>query len=767
MLTRVACIALACVCAALPSLASRPASASSAVTVVDAATSVTLIDTSGDGRYVLTQTPIQTSAELRVESHVVDRLTGERSTLPSVAGGALKIAGDGSDILFISIQQLVAADTDDLWDIYDIDRLTGAITLVTGGLPGWEFTTVGDIDFDGGRAIISGWNQSQSRSAVFLFAGGSATELGTSLAKATLVTPLGLSANGRRALYLSNGGCSDAQPCAERRMYLDDVTDLANVQTSPIGRRQADGALVDVDSPMNVALSADGQWIVALDVKSGTVYRGSTESTNSMVPVGTDGSPSTLGYARGVSVSADGSKFTYLRTTTVRNEYGSFTSRQLFVSDGDASGFASFPTRDGQVVNSGEVTTGILSDDGTVVLFGPNYLGIAGGAVFARPIPIDLPLNTPSYFTARTPLRILDTRADLGYSGDRPGSNTTIVVPLGGRYGIPSTASAVAVQLTAAEGNGIGFLSAFPTSGQRPLVSNLNLDVAGETVANMAIVPIGVDGSISVYTMAPTHVIVDLLGWWTPVFTGKAAAGRFRPVGPNRILDTRAESVINSDGVKPAARSTTVLQVTGRGGVPAAGVGAVSVNITVVNPDGPGYVQAAPAASLTVGASSSLNVTTRGQIVAGSTIVPVDAQGRIAIFTQTSADLVVDVGGWFTDQSAPLGGDGMFVPRKTPGRVLDTRELGGPFERGTRHNLDEVGAALVGNVTVTGGEGAGYVQLGPSRTMINGATSSINTSGPNETVANSAIVPIDDGLSVYTNTRTDVILDTSGYMTAG
>ena len=195
----------------------------------------------------------------------------------------------------------------------------------------------------------------------------------------------------------------------------------------------------------------------------------------------------------------------------------------------------------------------------------------------------------------------------------------------------------------------------------------------------------------------------------------------------------------------------------------------MSLNLTVVNPDGPGFVQAAPASDFVVGASSSLNITSKDQIVAGSTIVPVDSQGRIAIFTQPSADLVVDVGGWFTDQSNAAGSDGLFVALDTPRRVLDTRlGLGHAGRTGvdTRFDLSATGAALVGNLTVTSNVGAGFVQVGPAKTMIDGATSSINTSTPDETVANSVIAPVNEGIGVYTSNGTDVILDTSGYMTA-
>ena len=43
--------------------------------------------------------------------------------------------------------------------------------------------------------------------------------------------------------------------------------------------------------------------------------------------------------------------------------------------------------------------------------------------------------------------------------------------------------------------------------------------------------------------------------------------------------------------------------------------------------------------------------------------------------------------------------------------------------------------------------------------MVNGATSSINVTHPNETIANSFIVPVSNGVGVFTSNATHVIID--------
>ena len=64
--------------------------------------------------------------------------------------------------------------------------------------------------------------------------------------------------------------------------------------------------------------------------------------------------------------------------------------------------------------------------------------------------------------------------------------------------------------------------------------------------------------------------------------------------------------------------------------------------------------------------------------------------------------------------------------------------------------------------------GPGFVQLGPSDTMVNGATSNINPTRAEETVANAFIVPTGTGgrMGVYTSNATHIVIDVTGYMTA-
>jgi hypothetical protein len=67
-----------------------------------------------------------------------------------------------------------------------------------------------------------------------------------------------------------------------------------------------------------------------------------------------------------------------------------------------------------------------------------------------------------------------------------------------------------------------GFLTAWPAGSSQPAVSQLNF-VAGEVVANAAIVPAGTDGAINVLVnIGPTNVYIDINGYFA-VGPGNAA----------------------------------------------------------------------------------------------------------------------------------------------------------------------------------------------------------------------------------------------------
>lgn len=117
-----------------------------------------------------------------------------------------------------------------------------------------------------------------------------------------------------------------------------------------------------------------------------------------------------------------------------------------------------------------------------------------------------------------TRARVLDTRkpatpAAGGNAGAKLAAGATITVHAH-RAGLPTGTKAVAVNLTAADVDGPGFLTAWST-GDRPEKSAVNYSTRGGNGNGFTIVPLSAFGTFEVATGGPTsgaHVIVDVVG---------------------------------------------------------------------------------------------------------------------------------------------------------------------------------------------------------------------------------------------------------------
>ena len=80
---------------------------------------------------------------------------------------------------------------------------------------------------------------------------------------------------------------------------------------------------------------------------------------------------------------------------------------------------------------------------------------------------------------------------------------------------IPATAAAFSLNVTVVPDGPLFYLTTWPAGSPQPFVSTLN-SLGGRVVANAAIVPAGTGGAISVYVTNPTHVILDIDGYFAP-----------------------------------------------------------------------------------------------------------------------------------------------------------------------------------------------------------------------------------------------------------
>jgi hypothetical protein len=178
-----------------------------------------------------------------------------------------------------------------------------------------------------------------------------------------------------------------------------------------------------------------------------------------------------------------------------------------------------------------------------------------------------------------TPARLADTRLDAG--GHHLGPASQLDLDVAGRAGVPASgASSVVLNVTGVNPSAETHLTAWPHGVGRPLASNLNL-TPGAVVPNQVVVPLGLDGRVSLFNAAgDIDVVVDVTGW----FDDGGASGAPAPPGgvvyhalnPSRVLDTREPG----QGGALAAGVPRAVVLAGRAGVPASGAVAVAANLT-------------------------------------------------------------------------------------------------------------------------------------------------------------------------------------------
>ena len=115
---------------------------------------------------------------------------------------------------------------------------------------------------------------------------------------------------------------------------------------------------------------------------------------------------------------------------------------------------------------------------------------------------------------AQSPTRILDTRNGNGGPATPLGARTTRTLTIAGRHGLPTTGiGAIIINLTATNSTQPSYITAWPNGYPRPNASNVNT-VPGIDVANLAVVPVAPDGTISLYNNAgTTDLVADVVAW--------------------------------------------------------------------------------------------------------------------------------------------------------------------------------------------------------------------------------------------------------------
>jgi len=232
------------------------------------------------------------------------------------------------------------------------------------------------------------------------------------------------------------------------------------------------------------------------------------------------------------------------------------------------------------------------------------------------------------------PCRIADTRnptAPLGGPSLTGGTGRAFPVQ-SSACGIPSTAKAYSLNITAVPHAGLGYLTTWPTGQSQPVVSTLNSST-GAVTANAAIVPAGTGGDISIFVSDTSDVLLDVNGYFAPPATGGLS---LYTVNPCRALDTR-----NGAG---AFDGTLLVPIHASSCAPPTTAQAYVLNATVVPTASLSYLTlwAAGAPQPDV---STLNASD-GAVTSNMAIVPT-ANGSIDAFATDSTQLLLDLSSYF------------------------------------------------------------------------------------------------------------------------
>jgi len=413
---------------------------------------------------------------------------------------------------------------------------------------------------------------------------------------------------------------------------------------------------------------------------------------------------------------------------------------------------------------SGALPGGVTFNSGTGVLSGTPAAGSAGAYALTftaangvspnatQGFTLTVVAPAGSDFTPLTPARIFDTRSSLGGHPGKLAVGETANVVVTGVGGVPASGvDAVVLNVTATEATAGTFLTVFPTGQTRPFASNLNV-VPNQDVPNLVVAKVGANGSVALYNnMGSVNVIFDVVGWYRP------AATCFTSLTPARILDTRSSAKVGSG-------QTRDVQVTGVGGVPSSGVGAVVLNVTATEATAGTFLSVFPTGQ-TRPVASNLNVVPN-QDVPNLVVAKVGSNGSVSVYNNQGATHVIfDVVGWHPSSATCF-------TSLTPSRTFDSRSTT-PVGVGQSRDVKVTGTggvpatgvgAVVLNVTATQATAGTFLTVFPTG-QARPFASNLNVV-PNKDVPNLVVAKVgaDGNVTVYNNSgSTHVIFDVVGF----
>ncbi len=369
---------------------------------------------------------------------------------------------------------------------------------------------------------------------------------------------------------------------------------------------------------------------------------------------------------------------------------------------------------------------------------------------------------------ASLPGRYVDTRPGektidtlYGGGGVRP-AGSTLEVQIAGRGAVPSTATAVALNVTAI-GVGQGFITVY-ACGTQPATSSLNVR-AGQIISNSVITHLSPTGSICIFNQSATHLVVD-------VFSVLPSLAFVAVPTPARLLDTRPLPTVDgqmSNLGTMKSGDTLEIPVAGRGGMSPTARTAV-LNVTVDGATTSGFLTVWPCGTDRPN-TSNLNYV-QGSTLPNAVVTALSSTGTVCVFSSGNTHVIIDT---FAELSLSN-----YSPLAKPARLLETRAnlttIDGQFnglgirlvntvlqlQVGSRAGLGTAPSAVVLNVTVDQPATSGFVTVYPCGTAPP-TVSNLNFAA-GQTLANLVVTAVanDGTVCLRTSTTTHLIVDVFG-----
>lgn len=301
--------------------------------------------------------------------------------------------------------------------------------------------------------------------------------------------------------------------------------------------------------------------------------------------------------------------------------------------------------------------------------------------------PIDLVIDAVGYYntTGTTtaggryvpagPTRFVDTRTGLGAPSGAKQGTVTITLPAQ----VPADATGVVLNISPVTPAQSGWLRLSP-HGSPPTTTALNF-TAGHSLTGLVLARADANRHLDVTVYGgPTQLVVDLAGYYDAAGT---ADGLYRAVSPTRFVDTRT-GLGAATGLRTGRITVTLPDA-----VPAAEA-AVVLNVSVVNPQGGGFLRVSPTGATPT--TTALNFTAAHSYT--GLVLATASPNRQLDLTVYGADayLVVDLVGYQTAAAPPP------APPSGPGCAATVSNANPP-----------AGSAVTVTVTTTAGASADAV----------------------------------------------------------